>query len=341
VLGVLSRRGKTAGASADKKPVGGLGALLGRARSLPDAGRVRRGRRARAGLRAAQKNPLRVIPPQMTVVGWMELAAFRDLPWVDRLLSQVPAAKRKEVESKLATMGIVPRQVDGVAMGMSFPEKEGADPLMLFAVSGKIRGRALAKAFAKDGKAKKKRLYGYRVLAKDDGRLVIPSRRFVLMASDKILKHGLSRMSRRRVKGFLAQGWGQEVAKAGKLRKRPHLLLGIALPDTARKASGELLAKLKAGTAEDSVQQVLIYANASRTGLSLTVAGACSSARVAGKIKALIPTLLEVGASKLPAPLQSLLQGITVASRGRAFLLRTDLTAKQLQLLGTMLTQAL
>jgi hypothetical protein len=305
---------------------------------MPQAGRIQRGRRSRAGIAAAEKDPLRVIPPALTLWGQVDLDALRRTRWGKRLLARIPASAVKT----LATMGLSPDKVGIVAMGMSFkPGKGGKDePIMLFAVSGKLKTRALLAALKKEkGRFRRHKVAGFKVVTKEDLNLVLPSDRLVLFSSGELLKNGLSRMSRKGVKSAVEAGWGQAMLKALGARGTPGVLLAMALPVAMQKQTTAVLAQLNAG-ADASVKSLLIYGDVSQRGLALTVAAGCSSGGVALKLKLVLPLLIKALSAKLARPLQALLTGVRIEARGDVLALRLDLDESRIALLTALLLRA-
>lgn len=339
LLGVLGGARPAPGGGV--KPVGGLGTLLSDDRGLPAAGRILKGRRSRAGLKAARKDPLRVIPPEMTLVGHVDLVAFRKPRWARRLVARVPAQVWSAFTAKLTSMGINPSKIDSISAGLTFQKGRDDDPIMLFVIAGKIRPKALLRAMRQEkGKVGTSRVAGYEVLTKKDLNVVVPSRKLAVFSSGEVLKSALSRLSRKRVKSVLGAGWGKAILKATGAKRTPHALLAMDLPKALQSKTAELLIKLKAGGAGDAILNFMLYAYAESDGLRLTMAATCTSTAVAAKLKLMLPLMLKLLGGQAPAALQPLLQAIRFDASGKVLALRLDLNEAQIDLLANLILAA-
>jgi tRNA A-37 threonylcarbamoyl transferase component Bud32 len=336
LLGVLG--GRASASSGSGKATAGLGALLGVAQKLPAPGKIRKGRRSRAGIKASEKNPLRVIPPEMTLWGQVDMDALRKTRWGRQILAKIPSNAFKT----LTTMGLSPAKIGTVAMGLNFKKVAAGkeEPIMLFAVSGDLKAEALLRALNKEkGKPREMRVAGHKVLVKDDLHLVLPSDKLVLFSSTELIRHGLSRMSSKSAKSAAEGGWGKELLEAMGATTTPHLLFAMALPPNLQKQSSTLLAQLKAG-AGATVLNFMFYGVASGRGLALTLAATCNSAGVAAKLKMLLPLMVKLLSGKIPAPFNSLVAGVRFEARGKVFALRLDLDEAKIGLISTLLLAA-
>ncbi|MDY0004688.1 MAG: protein kinase [Polyangia bacterium] len=333
LLGALKDGGGKDGG--DKDGAGGLGSLIGGAPELPAPGRILVGRRARHGIKASEDDPLRVVPPEMTLVARIDLAPFRNAPWLDGLIKQVPQALRDKAKEKLSEAGIALDKVRSLAMGGIFPEGKGEEPILMFVLSGAVDSKALGRVF-REGKAKAgtERIAGYQALVSDDGRLVMASPALTLLASDKVVKLGLSRMSQPKVAGFLDAGWAPKALKDSGASASPHLVAGVTLPDSARKATGELIVQLKAGAAADQIKNLVLALEATDKGIKLTLAAECSSSAVATKLGAFLPLVLKMAEEKLPAALKPILGKLKLGSADTILFARMDLTGDELSQLA-------
>ncbi len=336
LLGVLGSG--SSGATSRKRSVGGIGALLGGGQKLPAAGKITRGRRGRAGLKASERSPLRVIPPQMTLWGRLNLAALRRTSWGRSLLAKIPA----KTALSLGAMGLSLSKVRVVAMGLTFRSGAGAskEPIMMFAVSGKLKTKALLRAIKKEkGALRRTKVAGFRVLQKGDLNLVLPSDRLVIFGSKEVLRNGLARMSARRVKSAVEAGWARRMLRSLGQKEPPDLLLAMELPPALQKKAAALLKELTSSPGA-SIHSFMLLGKASRGGLGLTLAVGCSSASVAGKLKKLLPMLVKVLLGKLPAPLRGLAAGLTYRSRGKVVAMTLGLDRAGLNLLWSLILGA-
>lgn len=336
LLGVLG--GRSSAGSGPAKSTSGLGALLGTGRSLPAPGKISKGRGSRAGVRAAEKNPLRVIPPEMTIWGQLDLDGLRNTRWGTKLLAKIPP---KAFEA-LVNMGLSPSKIGTVAMGMSYKAGAGGkeEPIMLFAVSGNLKTKALLRALnKKGGKYRHTKIAGHKVVVKGDLHLVLPSNKLVLFSSKDLILNGLSRMSSKRSRSAVEKGWGNTLLKTVGVKATPHLMLAMALPPAMQKQTTTVLAQLKAGPGA-ALKNFMLYGIASKRGLALTLAATCNSGAVASKLKMMLPLLLKMLSAKIPGPLKSLVDGVRFEALGNVLALRLDLNESKLNLLSALVMAA-
>jgi len=336
LLGILG--GRSSGPGGTTRPAGGLGGLVGVGQRLPAPGKIARGRRSRAGVRASEKDPLRVIPPEMTIWGQVDLNGLRKTRWGRKLLAKIPP---KAVQT-LVSMGLSPAKIGTVAMGMNFKQVSGGkeEPIMLFAVSGNLKTKALLRALKEEkGKIVETRVAGYKVAQKGDLNLVLPSNKLVLFSSKELVRNGLARMSSKRVKSAVEGGWGRALLKALGVGSTPDVMIAMALPPALQKQTTTVLAQLKAGPGA-ALLNFMVYGVVSGRGLALTLAATCSSGAVATKLRMMLPIMVKLLAAKVPGPIKSLIAGLRFEARGAVLALRLDLSEAQVGLLTTMVMAA-
>jgi len=336
LLGVLG--GRSSGASGSSKAADGLGALLGTASQLPAAGKISQGRRGRAGVHAAEKTPLRVIPPEMTLWGHVDLDGLRRTRWGRRLLAKIPPTAFQT----LAAMGLSPARIGTVAMGMNYKRHAGGkeEPIMLFAVSGKLKSKSLIKALEKEGgKIRRTQVAGYKVLVKGDLNIVFPSDKLLLFSSPDLVRNGLSRMSSKGVKSAVEGGWGRALLRAMGAKSTPGLMIAMALSPDMQRQTTTILAQLKAGPGA-ALKNFMLYGVVSKRGLELTLAATCSSGAVVSKLRMVLPLLVKMLSSKIPGPFKSLVTALRYEAHGDVLALRLDLDEARLNLLSTLIMAA-
>ncbi len=336
LLGVLGGRSSSGGAAA--KPTGGLGSLLGVGKKLPAAGKITKGRRSRRGVKASEKNPLRVIPPEMTIWGRVDLNALRKTRWGRSFMAKIPASAFKS----LTKMGLSPSRIGTVALGINYKKGAGGkeEPLMLFAVSGDLKTKAMLRALKRSGgKIRETQVAGYKVLVKDDLNLVLPSNKLMLFSSTELVRNGLSRMSRKRAKSAVEMGWGKTLLKALGAKSTPDAMIAMALPPELQEQTTSFLSQLKAGS-NAALKNLMLFGFATKRGLALTLAATCSSPAVSLKLKMMLPLLVKVLGAKLPGPLKTLIAGVRFEANGPVLALRLDLSEAKLSLLAMLLAKA-
>ncbi len=336
LFGVLG--GRSSALSGSGKATSGIGALLGVGKKLPAPGKITKGRRSRAGIKASERNPLRVIPPELPLWGQVDLDAVRKTRWGRQLLAKIPANAFKA----LASMGLSPAKIGTIAMGLSFKKIAGGteEPVMIFAVSGDLKTEALLRALKKaEGKIQETKVAGHTVLAKDDLNLVLTSNKLVLFSSTDFIRHGLSRMTSKRVKSAADTGWGKALLKGTGATSTPHMLIAMALSPDLQKQAASLLAQLKAGSGA-TVENFMLYGLASGSGLDLTLAATCSSSGVATKLNMMLPMMVKMYSSKIPGPFKSLVTSLRFEVRGKVLALRLKVDETKLGLISTLLLAA-
>jgi len=336
LLGVLGGRASSSGGAGAS--TAGFGALLGVGQKLPKPGKIKKGRRSRAGVKAAEKNPLRVIPPEMTMWGQVDLAALRSTGWGRKLLAKIPPAAFQT----LVSMGLSPAKLGTVALGLNYKKGAGGkeEPIMLFAVSGRLKTKALLRALRKEkGAVRETKVAGYKVLVKGDLHLVLPSDKLVIFSSTELIRNGLARMSSKGVKSAVERGWGKALLSAVGVSSTPDVLFAMALPPEMQKQSSALLAQLQAGP-NAKIENFMLYGVASKGGLALTLATTCSSRGVASKLGMMLPLMVKLLTAKVPGPLKFLVTGVRFEARGKVLALRLKLDEAKLGLLTALLLKS-